>query len=105
MLICRANSFAAVAELADARDLKSREVKLVPVRSRSAAPNKHDNFDTKGIETIVLFLFYGIYCGIRLFGTYAFLFSFIMLLATRFSVRFRANLCTRYNRADTFIVK
>ena len=40
MLICRANSFAAVAELADARDLKSREVKLVPVRSRSAAPRR-----------------------------------------------------------------
>ena len=56
-------------------------------------------------ETIVLFSFYGIYCGIRLFDTHAFLFSLIVLQATRFSVRFRANLCSRYNHADTFIVE
>ena len=31
-------NFAGVAEQADARDLKSREVKLVPVRARSPAP-------------------------------------------------------------------
>ena len=83
------------------RDLQERKRKSVyPIE-----PNKHDNFDTKGIETIVLFSFYGIYCGIRLFGAYAFLFSFIVLLATRFSVRFRANLCSEYNHADTFIVE
>ena len=78
---------------------------VVRVRFPSPAPNKHDNFDTKGIETIVLFSFYGIYCGIRLFGAYAFLFSFIVLLATQFSVRFSANFCSRYNHADTFIVE
>ena len=31
---------AGVAELADARDLKSREVTLVPVRARSPAPSR-----------------------------------------------------------------
>ena len=94
-----------MAELADALDSGSSRGNSVQVQLLLSAPNKHDNFDTKGIETIVLFSFYGIYCGIRLFGAYAFLFSFIVLLATRFSVRFRANLCSQYNHADTFIVE
>ena len=47
--------FAGVAELADARDLKSREVKLVPVRARSPAP-------PSGQALLALILFYNAAC-------------------------------------------
>ena len=45
--------FAAVAEQADARDLKSLDSNIVPVRSRSAAPRKKPLLSTKAREVFV----------------------------------------------------
>ena len=50
--------FAGVAELADARDLKSREVKLVPVRARSPAPE----FSRLRVELGDFFVTYQLSC-------------------------------------------
>ena len=50
--------YAVVAELADARDLKSREVKLVPVRARSPAPE----FSRLRVELGDFFVTYQLSC-------------------------------------------
>ena len=48
--------YAGMVELVDSVDLGST-AKSVQVRVLSPAPNKHDSFDTRVSETIVLFLF------------------------------------------------